>query len=229
MSADRELEQRVRSAVARVAVSDRPLQASPRRGAVPQLLTGVGVIALLIVVVGLGQLVAGFRAGPAASTPDPNLAALPSTITSAQAIAEVRGLGERVGRIDRIDAKLMSLEEFLAIAGPLHMLPADPRGPVPSGVVGVSGDPASRYVWVVAMSGEVWPQPRSPVNWGEPRNATPNPNPTPTPYPPYRWGLFLIEANRGTLLTMGGAGIAESWPTAFDWLPSHPIAASPSR
>jgi hypothetical protein len=219
----------VRSAVARVAIPDRALRASRRRGAVPRLLTGVGVIALLIVAVGLGQWVAGFRAGPAASTPDPNLAALPSTITSAQAIAEVRGLGERVGRIDRIAAKLMSLEEFLAIAGPLHMLPADPRGPMPSGVVGVRGDPASRYVWVVAMAGEVWPQPRSPVNFGEARNATPNPNPTPTPYPPYRWGLFLIEANRGTLLTMGGAGIAESWPPTFDRLPSHPIAASPSR
>jgi len=47
----------------------------------------------------------------ATSTPDRGATPLPSTIQRDEAIAMVRALSEQVGRIDRIDAKLITLEE----------------------------------------------------------------------------------------------------------------------
>ena len=68
--------------------------------------------------------------GGAISTPDPGTTPLPSTIQRAEAIAMVRGLNEQVGRIDRIDAKLMTLEEYVKIAGPVRPRPGDPQATV---------------------------------------------------------------------------------------------------
>jgi hypothetical protein len=228
VSQDLELEQRLRSAIARVSVPDRAFRARMPRSVLSKMLVGGGVIVLFVAALGVGQLLTGYRSGPAASTADPSLAPLPSTITSAQAIASVRGLGDPVGRVDRIDAKLMTLEEYLRVAGPIRVLPGDPRSTDAPGIIGFAGDPSTRYVWVVAVSGEVWPQPRVPISWGNPPFATlsPNPAPSPTPYPPYRWGMFLVDAARGTRLAVGDAGIAEGWPAVFDRLPNHAAVAA---
>jgi len=154
--------------------------------------------------------------GGAISTPDPGTTPLPSTIQRADAIAMVRGLNEQVGRVDRIEAKLMTLEEYVRIAGPVRPRPGDPQATVMAGSVGVIGDPAKRYVWAVAVAGEVWPNRRDPISFGHPFTTSP------TPYPPYRWGIFLVEAVPGRMFAVGDAGITEGWPSSFDKLPNHP-------
>jgi hypothetical protein len=131
----------------------------------------------------------------------------------------VRALHEQVGRIDRIDAKLMSLEEYLRIAGPITPRPGDPQDKTINGKTGIIGDPSKRYFWAVAVSGDVWPSLRIPISWGHPLVTSP------TPYPPYHWGIFLVEAAPARLFGIGDAGIAESWPPSFDKLPNHPPTA----
>ena len=154
--------------------------------------------------------------GGAISTPDPGTTPLPSTIQRADAIAIVRRLSEQVGRVDRIEAKLMTLEEYVKIAGPVRPRPGDPQATVMPGSVGVIGDPAKRYVWAVAVAGEVWPNLRDPISFGQPLPGSP------TPYPAYRWGIFLVEAVPGRMFAVGDAGITEGWPSSFDKLPNHP-------
>jgi hypothetical protein len=128
----------------------------------------------------------------------------------------VRGRPE-IGRIDRIEARLLSFDEYLRIVGPVRTHPGDPHATALSGF-GITGDPAKRYIWVVTVSGEVWPSGRTPVYWGGPP-----PVPNPTPYPPYRWGIFLIDAVPGQLMTIGDAGTGQGWPAVVESLPDHPI------
>jgi len=168
---------------------------------------------------GCGQTLSGGPLGGPTATPDTTISALPSTIQRDDAIAMVRGLNEQVGRIDRIDAKLVTLEEYVRIAGVIRCCPGDPNATPDNGTTGVFGDPAKRYEWAVAVSGEVWPNHRIPVRFGIPFATSP------TPYPPYRWGIFLVEAVPGRTFGVGHAGIAETWPAAFDRLPNHPPTA----
>ena len=189
--------------------------------------------ALVLVFVALFTLVAGaslarmrveLLPGSAASAPPgtPGSAGstgMPAGISREQAIAIVRSTRD-IGRVDRVEAKLMSFEEYLQLAGRVQAHPGDPRASAVAGF-GITGDPAKRYLWVVAVSGEVWPNGRTPVYFGGPP-----PVPNPTPYPPYRWAMFLIDAVPGQLMTIGDAGIGESWPAVFDRLPDHPAAAS---
>jgi len=123
-----------------------------------------------------------------------------------------------VGRVDRADAKLMTFADYLRVAGPVRTHAGDPQATAMTGF-GIFGDPAQRYVWAVAVSGEVWPNGREPTYWGGP------PPGSPTPYPPYRWAIFLVESVPGRLMVIGDAGIAEAWPSTFDKLPSHPVTA----
>jgi hypothetical protein len=152
-------------------------------------------------------------------TPDPRTTPLPSTIQRDDAIAMVRGLDQQVGRIDRIDARLVTLDEYVRVAGPIRPHPGDPSATTMNGTTGIIGDPSKRYLWAVAVSGEVWPNNRIPVRFGQPFTTSP------TPYPPYRWGIFLVEAVPARLFGIGDAGVAESWPSSFDKLPNHPVAA----
>ena len=127
-------------------------------------------------------------------------------------------LSENIDR-DRIEAKLMTLEEYVKIAGPVRPRPGDPQATAMTGSVGIIGDPGKRYVWAVAVAGEVWPNLRDPISFGHPLPGSP------TPYPPYRWGIFLVEAVPGRMFAVGDAGIAEAWPSSFDKLPNHPPTA----
>jgi hypothetical protein len=166
-----------------------------------------------------GQTLSGEPISGVTSTPDPGTTPLPSTIQRDAAIGIVRALRERVGRVDRVEAKLMTLEEYVKFAGPVRPRPGDPQASVMPASVGIIGDPAKRYVWVVAVAGEVWPNLRNPISWGQPLPGSP------TPYPPYRWGIFLVEAVPGRMFAVGDAGIAEAWPSSFDKLPNHPPTA----
>ena len=141
--------------------------------------------------------------------------ALPSKLKRDDAIALVRGL-DMVGRVDRADAKLMSFDEYVRVAGPVRTHSGDPQA-TPSIGFGIIGD-QQRPVWAVAISGQVWPSGRVPVFFG----ATPSASPT--PYPAYRWATFLIDAVPGTFMVIGDAGIGEVWPAAFGNLPNHRVA-----
>ena len=172
---------------------------------------------LVAVAVGLWPTLTSHRTEVAAATPDPRLPALPSQISRDQAIAVVGGL-DAVGRVDRADAKLMSLAEYEWLAGPILTYSGDPqRAPGPG--FGITGDRTQRYVWAVAVAGEVWPAGRVPVFFGG------TSTPSPTPYPPYRWAIFLVDADPGRLLGVAAAGALGNWATVFDALPSHPARA----
>jgi hypothetical protein len=154
---------------------------------------------------------------------DEAASAIPATIGRDEAIAIVMGRGLELGRVDRSDAKLLTMEEYVATAGPMRSPQGDPKatpfGDSSSMRSGFLGDPAKRYVWAVAISGEVWPVGRVPVRFGFP--FTP---PTPTPFPSYRWGLFLVDAVAARLFGIADAGVDESWPSVFAKLPNHPAS-----
>src|SRR5438445_9098124 len=91
------------------------------------------------------------------ASPQPSLPPLPSSVQRAAAIEAVRVRHDNVGRIDRIDAKLLTLHEYYDIAGPLHAVAADPKAsPHDVGTIGVMGDAEKRVIWIVGVSGEVW-------------------------------------------------------------------------
>jgi hypothetical protein len=193
---------------------------------------GAIVVVLAVIVVSHFAADLGESAG---SSVNAGLSALPTTIGRDAAIALVRGRADDIGRVDRSDAKLLTLEEYLAIAGPFRSPQGDPKAAPIRGLGGFIGDPGKRYLWVVAISGEVWPVGRILTWWGEPYvplAATPFARPTPTPFPSYRWGLFLVDAARASLLAVAEAGSDESWPAIFDKLPNHPaspyVAPSPT-
>jgi hypothetical protein len=140
---------------------------------------------------------------------------LPSKLQRDDAIALIRGL-DTVGRVDRVDAKLMTFEEYVRGAGPVRTHTGDPQATPLTGF-GMIGD-QRRSVWAVAISGQVWPQGRVPVFFGT------GPRVSPTPYPPYRWAIFLIDAVPGQLMVIGDAGIGEAWPAVFADLPNHAVA-----
>ncbi len=160
---------------------------------------------------GVWLAAAFFIACGANASSDAGRPALGSTLDRNSVLALVRGL-DQVGRVDRIDAKLMSYSEYVAGAGPVGTHEGDPRS-TPTTGFGMS----DRDVWVVAVSGQVWPNGRVPVFFGvaSPASAT--------PYPPYRWAMFLVDSRSGGLIVVGDAGIDASWPTSFDRLPSHPV------
>ena len=184
----------------------------------------VGAISVVLAVVVVSHFAADLGES-AGSSVNAGLAALPTTIGRDAAIALVRGRADDIGRVDRSDAKLLTLEEYLAIAGPVRSPQGDPKATPIGGLGGFIGDPGKRYLWMVAISGEVWPVGRIPVRFGIP--FTP---PTPTPYPPYRWGLFMVDAVRAGGFGVTAAGSDESWPAVFDKLPNHPASpyVSPS-
>jgi hypothetical protein len=183
----------------------------------------VGVFVVVLAAIAVSRL-ASDLGGSVSSKVDQAASALPATIGRDAAIAVVTARGDNIGRVDRSDARLLTLEEYLAIAGPLRSAQGDPKSTPVSGT-GFIGDPSKRYLWAVAISGEVWPIGRIPVRFGFP--FTP---PTPTPFPPYRWGLFLVDAVGATLFGAADAGSDESWPAIFDKLPNHPASTyvSPS-
>lgn len=172
--------------------------------------------ALLIVAgFGVGQLLGVYRSGALGGT-TANLALppIPSALERDQAIATVRA-DATVGRINQVDAKLMTYAEYVSGAGPVRTHEGDP-GASPTVGFHITRDPNATYVWVVAISGEVWPAGRSAVVFGGPTNAVA------TPYPPYRWATFLLDAGTGQLIVVGDAGITEGWPPTFAGLPAHP-------
>lgn len=166
---------------------------------------------------GCGQTLSRGPLGATSATSDPQTTPLPSTIQRDDAIALVTR-GDGVGRVDRTDAKLMTFADYLRVAGPVRSHAGDPQAAAVTGF-GIMGDPAKRYIWAVAVSGEVWPNGRIPIYYGGP------PPTSPTPNPPYRWAIFLVESVPGRLMVIGDAGIAEAWPSEFDRLPNHPATA----
>lgn len=150
---------------------------------------------------------------PAESDALPPLA---SKLQRDDAVALVRRM-DIVGRVDRIDAKLMTFQEYVRIAGPVRTHGGDPQA-TPNTGFGITGDPAQRSVWAVAISGQVWPNGRVPVFFGH------APAVSPTPYPPYRWAIYLIDSAPGTLMVVGDAGVGEAWPAVFAALPNHRVA-----
>ncbi len=212
-----ELEARIRGALDHHQVPARPLRRRRQPMALQRILLGFAMVALVLAGVGVGRIVVSFRSdvssNAAASTPNRQLPAFPSKLRRADAIALVHEL-PIVGRVDRIDAKLMNFEEYVRIAGPVRIRPGDPQG-APGAGFGITGDPTQRYVWVVAVSGEIWPNGREPVVFG-------GTSPSQTPYPPYRWGVILVDAGTGQFMVVGDAGIDEEWSPQFGALPSHP-------
>jgi len=87
-----------------------------------------------------------------------------------EAIALVTSGNADVGRVDRADAKLMTFADYLRVAGPVRTHAGDPQATAMTGF-GIFGDPAQRYVWAVAVSGEVWPNGREPTYWAAPHPA----------------------------------------------------------
>jgi hypothetical protein len=125
---------------------------------------------------------------------------LPSKLQRDDAIALVRRL-DIFGRVDRADAKLLTFEEYLRVAGPVRIRWSDPQA-TPVATFEMGGDPP-RYVWAVAISGQVWPAGRE--------------------HPPYRWAIFLVPAGGGAPW-ISDAGAVEAWPSVFANLPSHAVA-----
>ena len=199
-------------------MSGAPFKSS--RSSVARSAIVAGAIVVVLAAIVINRLASG-PGGSAPSTVDQAASALPATIDRDAAIAIVRGRGFDLGRVDRSDAKLLTMEEYVALSGPARSPQGDPKatpfGDPSSMRSGFIGDPAKRYVWAVAISGEVWPVGRIPVRFGFP--YTP---PTPTPFPSYRWGLFLVDAVGARLFGIADAGIDESWPPIFDKLPNHP-------
>src|SRR3954464_6466648 len=143
--------------------------------------------------------------GSAPVTSDP----LPETLGRDAAMPLVRARDDQVGRVDRTEAKLLTWKEYVDIAGPPGAVSADPKAsPHTLGAIGITGDPEMRIIWIVALSGEVWPQSRMPIFFG------PEPHPSATPNPSYRWGLFLVDANAGGLIGAVDAGV-DAWPPLF--------------
>lgn len=214
---DFELAARIRGALERHPVPTRPVGRNRRPALLPRILIGFAAVAFVLAAGGLGQALVTFRSEVAASTtPNPQLPKLRSNVQRAEAIALARSL-DLIGRVDRIDAKLMTFDEYVRVAGPVRTRLGDPQAPPVTGF-GIEGDPTQRIVWVVAVSGEVWPQGKVPVFFNQ---AAP---PSPTPYPPYGWGLILIDASSGQFMVIGDAGVGASWPSIFSALPSHPSA-----
>ncbi len=206
-------ERRMTEQLDRSSVPDRPRRVTPRR--LRYVTPAVAVVLVVLVAFAGGQFLSAYRAGSAAlSTPDMGLPALPSALERDQAVAVVRSTAA-VGRVDRADAKLMTYAEYLNGAGPVRTHEGDPRVAATVGF-GMTANPDVRYLWVVAISGEVWPAGRSPVVFGAPANAAS------TPYPPYRWATFLVDAGSAQLIVVGDAGVTESWPPSFSSLPAHP-------
>lgn len=157
------------------------------------------------------------------STSQPSGDPLPSKLGRDEAIALVRARSDMVGRVDRAEAKLLRWKELIDLVGQPGAINADPHAsPHRIGTLGVGGDPEMRIVWAVAVAGQVWPQTRVPVSFGGPPAASYTPN------PPYRWGLFVVDAARGGLLAVVEAGVDEPWPALFAKLPDHPSALSSS-
>jgi hypothetical protein len=224
MIEERELQRRLRAAISAVSVPSVPLRSHDgQRNSLGLAFASVGLITVLVAAFVVGQLLSAYRT-EVASSPTSSLVPIPSIIDRADAIALVRGLGREVGRVDRIEAKLLTWQEYLLLAGAPRLLSGDPGAtPVP-GNAGFVGDPSTRFVWVVAVSGEIWPIGRDPIWWGGPP-----PVPNPSPYPPYRWAVFIIDATQGQLMVVPDAGVNDSWPAVFDKLPDHPVASSVSR
>lgn len=95
-------------------------------------------------------------------------------------IARVRALSGEVTRVERIEAKLMRRSDFERVQ--------------PSG--SAQFDP-SRWVWAVAVAGEIRPQ----FGHGA----------------PFSWAVFLIDAQNGDMLGLVAGG--GPWPADFDALP----------
>lgn len=219
------IEARIQRAVATVVVPDVPLGARRSgkrvRGIQPFLAVASSVIILVAAVV-TAHALGEFRAGLAAASASSAAGARQVSVTRNDAISLVKSLHENVGRIDRIEARLVTWDEYLRIMGNQQTLPGDPLAtPSSSGVLGFTGDARRIYFWAVAVSGEVWPQFRMPISWGSPIS-------NPTPYPPYRWGIFLVDAARGGLAAITAAGVGADWPAAFDQLPDHVLATVPA-
>ena len=140
---------------------------------------------------------------------------LPSKLQRNDAIALIHGL-DTVGRVDRADAKLMTFDEYVRIAGPVRTHSGDPLATPTIGFGLTFGQ--ERPVWAVAISGQVWPNGRVPVFFGAAPSASP------TPYPPYRWATFLIDAVPGQLMVIADAGVGDVWPSVFANLPNHGVA-----
>ncbi len=163
--------------------------------------------AALVVIMGaiLGEILVSRRV---ASPPlHPELRPLAAGLTAADAVDEVRGADFFVARIDRISAKLTTLKEYRDVVGLVG------TGP---GVTGFIGDPAERAVWVLALTGEVYPNGRTAMSWGQPvRSAAPPQS--------VRWAIFLLDAVRGGPL-VAAAGSEAEWPRTFEQLTDHPLS-----
>ena len=205
----------MREEIDRYPVPDVPLRRRAERSSPRKLVSILAGIGLLVSAAGLGQALSAYRA-VLSPTPNPGLAPLPSTLDRASVLALVRGWD--VGRIDRIEAKLMTYDEYIRTAGPVRSHAGDPQVPAVGGF-GISGDPAKRSIWVVAVGGELWPYGRLPIFYGQ------NPPASPTSFPPYRWAMFLVDAVPGQILTIGDAGVETTWPSTFARLPEHPVRA----
>ncbi|MDQ2915328.1 MAG: hypothetical protein M3T56_19050, partial [Chloroflexota bacterium] len=181
MIEDRELVDRLRGAIRAVRVPDQALdlRSRARRGVATLLAVPLTLVALVVALV-IGQALLESRTERAAGTPGASNVKLSTVMQRAEAIGLVRGLTQNVGRVDRIEARLMTWAEYLAIAGSPRVISGDPSGLQIKGALGTTGDPSTRTVWVVAVAGEVWPSGRVPVWWGGP-----SPVANPTPYPPY--------------------------------------------
>ncbi len=222
MNDERELERRFRAAIGRVGVPEAPLRAagSGRADTLRGGLALTGAAALVVTLLVVFQALSGYRAEPVASMPTAGLSPLRAVIQREEALAFVRGLDREIGRVDRAEAKLLTWEEYLRIAGPARIWPGNPQDTGIQGMYGITGDPSERVIWAVAVSGQIWPAGRVPVWWGGPP-----PVPSPTPYPPYQSAIFVVDAVRGELMTIATASASQTWPAAFDALVDHPASA----
>ncbi len=183
------------------------------------MLLPLGVAAIVVIALILGQALMTYRTQRATTSANEASTPLPSQLQRSDAITLVRGLTSMVGSVDRIDAKLMTWDEYIRGAGPVRAIPGDPAATADiQASFSFVGDPTHRSIWAVAVSGNVWPNQRTPVYYGGPNPAGS------TPYPPYRWGVFIVDAVQGRFVIVGSAGNSESWPGFFATLPDHPVA-----
>jgi hypothetical protein len=208
-----QLETQLHAWLDRVPVPPQPLRA--RRGGSGIALPLLAGIALIFAVIA-GQALNSYRAG---ASPDPRLPPLPSSIGRDEALARVRN-STLAGRIDRVDAKLMTFDEYRSASGQPHTIPGDPAAT--SNPVSFGGM-SQRPIWVIAVLGEVWPSGRVPVTFAG------SPAVSPTPYPAYRWGIILVDAESGALFGVVEAGLSAAWPSTFGNLPYHPAARHTSN
>ncbi len=173
---------------------------------------GLGVLLISLILIA-GSIVAA-RRSDVASSPSLSAPALAvpiatpsrSTVVVAsvardEAIALIRR-NSWIARADRIEAKLVSWNEFASVGMGVDMTGDKDQGAFPP-----------QSVWAVAVAGDVYPE-----YWGQPLG---------TPRQHFAWALWGVNGLRLQISSLR-VGNSAAWPPGFDALVDHVALAPPT-